>query len=218
MDRLARDITTRGWAAWNVEYRRVGIAGGGGGFPETFDDALRALRHIENLEGVDTSRVVTCGHSAGGHLALWAASAAGGLDRDRSPRLWGLAAGTRSIAPPVAAVSLAGVVDLVGAERQSLGHGAVVHLMGGDASGHPDRYGEVSLIDALPLGIRQIIVHGAADTVVPPGMSEAYARTAAAAGDAVQLLLVEGADHMSVIDPLSSAWELVVEHVGRLLR
>src|SRR4051794_41810520 len=30
-DDLARDLARRGWAAWNVEYRRVGDAGGGGG-------------------------------------------------------------------------------------------------------------------------------------------------------------------------------------------
>src|SRR6202035_5642384 len=109
MDRLAQDVTQRGWAAWNVEYRRVGLSGGGGGFPETFDDALRALRAVASLDGVDTTRIVTCGHSAGGHLALWAASAAHGLSDVTSPTLSGLAANTSPIPPPLAAVSLAGV-------------------------------------------------------------------------------------------------------------
>ena len=32
---IARDLVARGWAAWNIEYRRLG---GDGGWPHTFDD------------------------------------------------------------------------------------------------------------------------------------------------------------------------------------
>src|SRR5262245_11803493 len=63
MDDLCEDLAGSGWAAWNVEYRRLG---GGGGWPATFEDVTAAL----DLVGAP---VVTIGHSAGGHLALWAA-------------------------------------------------------------------------------------------------------------------------------------------------
>jgi acetyl esterase/lipase len=72
MSRLARAVTTRGWAAWNIEYRRVGLLGGGGGWPETLVDVGAAIDHVQQLPQLDPSRLVTCGHSAGGQLALWA--------------------------------------------------------------------------------------------------------------------------------------------------
>ncbi|NIR35894.1 MAG: alpha/beta hydrolase, partial [Actinobacteria bacterium] len=74
MDGIAVDLTRRGWATWNIEYRRVGS---GGGFPETLEDVAAAIDHLDGLAGdrsLDVATVVTVGHSAGGHLALWAAA------------------------------------------------------------------------------------------------------------------------------------------------
>ena len=71
---LAFDLTAHGFAVLNAEYRRVG---GGGGWPATFEDAraVVALAH----EHAGGGRVAVLGHSAGAHLALYAA-AQGGLD------------------------------------------------------------------------------------------------------------------------------------------
>ena len=102
MTPLARDLAARGIAAWNIEYRRVGQEGGG--WPGTLEDAAAAADAVVGLEGVDATRVVTVGHSAGGQLALWLAGRhrlpAGALGAD--PRL-----------RPCGAVSQAGVGDLV---------------------------------------------------------------------------------------------------------
>jgi acetyl esterase/lipase len=86
MESLCRDLATRGYEAWNIEYRRVGA---GGGWPETFDDVTCAI--------ADAPRpLVTVGHSAGGQLALWlgaearaalAVSQAGVVDLERAWRL-----------------------------------------------------------------------------------------------------------------------------------
>ena len=73
MHGLARVMLDQGWAAYNIEYRRVGPFGQGG-WPETFEDVSDAIDALADLEGIDRSRIVTCGHSAGGHLALWAGS------------------------------------------------------------------------------------------------------------------------------------------------
>jgi acetyl esterase/lipase len=70
MEPLADDLAARGWTVWNIEYRRLGS---GGGVPETLDDVSAAIDHLAEL-GLDPSRVVAIGHSAGGHLAAWAAS------------------------------------------------------------------------------------------------------------------------------------------------
>lgn len=67
---LARALADEGWTAWNIEYRRVG---NGGGTPQTFDDVSAAIDALAEVEGLDVSTVVTLGHSAGGHLAVWAA-------------------------------------------------------------------------------------------------------------------------------------------------
>ncbi|HLK45148.1 MAG TPA: prolyl oligopeptidase family serine peptidase, partial [Acidimicrobiales bacterium] len=172
--------------------------------PATYDDARDGLRAVTGLAGVDLGRVVTCGHSAGGHLALWTAAEARrttGSDR----------------VVPVAAVALAGVVDVVGGADQQLGHGAVQRLMGGEPHALVDRYRDASLLDALPLGLPQVLVHGSADDVVPPAMAVAYAARARASGDAVEVLLIDGADHMSMIDPRSPAWSATVEQLARHL-
>jgi acetyl esterase/lipase len=82
LDGVAADLAGRGWVAWNVEYRRLGL---GGGYPSTLEDAAAAIDHLATLADVDTGRVVAVGHSAGGHLATWAVGrtklAAGGLGR-----------------------------------------------------------------------------------------------------------------------------------------
>ncbi|MDP9118363.1 MAG: alpha/beta hydrolase, partial [Actinomycetota bacterium] len=69
---LALDLAARGYLTWNLEYRRVG---GGGGWPNTLADVAAGIDHLATL-GVDTSRVVAVGHSAGGQLAAWAAGRA----------------------------------------------------------------------------------------------------------------------------------------------
>ena len=45
---LCADLAARGWAAWNVEYRRLGRLSGGG-FPRTLDDVAAAVDHLADL-------------------------------------------------------------------------------------------------------------------------------------------------------------------------
>lgn len=215
MDALAEDVARHGWAAWNVEYRRVGAGGGGGGWPATFDDTRSALAMTARLDGVDPARIVTCGHSAGGHLALWAAWDQASRASPRSGVGRELAPGAPAPVAPLLAVSLAGVLDTGGAAVRGLGAGAVQQLLGGEPEQWPDRYRAVSLPDALPLGVRQLIVHGAGDDVVPPEMSRAYAAAAALAGDDVELAMVDD-DHMGMIEPDLPAWAIVTDRIGQV--
>src|SRR3954464_13514876 len=75
MKPVCADLVRRGVAAWNIEYRRLG-RGQGGGWPATFDDVAAAIDHLASAADgrVDLGSVAAVGHSAGGHLALWAAS------------------------------------------------------------------------------------------------------------------------------------------------
>ncbi|MCU4185527.1 S9 family peptidase [Acidiferrimicrobium sp. IK] len=205
---MADAITELGWAAWNIEYRRTGPLGGGGGWPGTFDDVARAIDHLAEVAEVDTSRVVTCGHSAGGHLALWAASRPG------------LPAGTPGADPRVrvrGAVSLAGVVDLERAAALSLGNGAVETLLDGPPERRAERYALASPAARLPLGVPQVLLHGLADDTVPPELSASYQRRAAALGDDVGYVPLEGVDHMAIIDPAAASWPATVDALRALL-
>jgi acetyl esterase/lipase len=196
---LAADLAAAGWAAVAVEYRRVGA---GGGWPATLDDvaaALDALADLPVADRLDLSRVTVIGHSAGGHLAAWAAG------RGRLP------AGAPGASPRVlvgTAVLQAGVLDLVDADRQDLGRGAVRAFLGGPAEELPERLAGADPVRLLPTGARILCVHGSADDVVPVRQSERYAAAARAAGDAVEVRVVPG-DHMALIDPVDMPWRLV---------
>jgi dipeptidyl aminopeptidase/acylaminoacyl peptidase len=193
---LALDLVGRGFAAWNVDYRASGD--GGGAWPRTFEDVAAAVDLLADVAAdhpVDLDRVVTIGHSAGGTLALWAAA--------------------RSTVR--VAVSLAGVCDLVAGHAAGLGSGAVEALMGGPPADDRPAYALASPMGRLPIGVRQLVVHGSADDIVPLSQSTSYAAAAAASGDPVELLVVDGADHFDVIDPTHRAWMQVVDRLPDLL-
>jgi acetyl esterase/lipase len=196
MHPLAEAIVARGWIAYNIEYRRVGTFGRGG-WPVTFQDVSTALDALVHVAGADLHRVATLGHSAGGHLALWAASAR-------------RTTGTSPPAQPLgvcAAVSLAGVVDLVAANKQMVGGTAVRALMGGDPDDVPERYALGSPAALLPLGVPQFLIHGEADRSVPASLSADYVERAKAKGDQdARYLPLPGTGHMELIDPSTQAF------------
>ncbi len=195
MHRLARSVTARGWLSYNIEYRRVGRFGHGG-WPWTFEDVSDAIDALAQVDGVDLGRVVTCGHSAGGHLALWAASA----------RATGEPGRADPVVDVAAAASLAGVVDLDAAARRLVGRGAVEALMGGGPDDVPERYRLASPAALLPLGKPQFLLHGLADDSVPPALSEKYAETAVRLGDPAVYVPLAGVGHMEMISGRGAAF------------
>ncbi|GMA32944.1 alpha/beta hydrolase family protein [Litorihabitans aurantiacus] len=206
---LAASLAEQGWVAWNLEYRRVG---GGGGYPATFDDVAAGIDALAQVPDLDLGTVITLGHSAGGHLAVWAAGRAAlptGGDGDAGER----AAGWGDPAVVVtAAVPQAGVLDLAGAVRDGVGGSAVTDLIGGgpDSTAFADRYPLTDPTMQLPLDVPVRAVHGRADTIVPLRQSADYVRAASAAGADAELVEVEG-DHFVVIDPGSPAWRTTLE-------
>jgi acetyl esterase/lipase len=198
---LAADLAARGWAAVAVEYRRVGA---GGGWPTTLEDVAAALDTLPDLSPagrLDLGDLTVIGHSAGGHLAAWAAA------RGRLP------AGAPGAAPRVpvtAAVLQAGVLDLAAAVAEDLGSGATVGFLGGAPERLPERYAAADPVRLLPTGVPVLCVHGEADTTVPLDQSERYAAAATAAGDRVEVTAVPG-DHMAVIDVTGEAWRRALD-------
>ncbi|UQA62849.1 alpha/beta hydrolase [Polyangium aurulentum] len=201
-----------GIATWNIEYRRIGDTGGG--YPNTLTDvglAVDELRELAPKYRLDLKRVVTVGHSAGGHLAVWVAA------RPKLPA--GSALRGSDPLPISAAVSLAGILDLAESLDLKVCNGLAAKLLGGAPSEVPGRYAEASPSKLLPIGVRQVLIHGAADTIVPLAMSQHYLDAAKAAGDgAVELKPIAGGDHFDVIKPSSPKWPEVMAPIVALLQ
>jgi acetyl esterase/lipase len=189
-------FAAEGYAVAAVEYRRTGQVGGGR--PGTFDDVAAAL-DLLTAGGADVDApIVLVGHSAGGHLAVWASL------RHRQPAdsCW------RTAGPPALAgvVSLAGVCDLDAAIALNLDGGAAVELLGDTTEAVLARTDPMRL--AGP-GVATILLHGGADTTVPPAQSRVYAKISAA-----RLREFPGIGHYELIDPLSTVWPEVLRAVA----
>ncbi|MBP1233658.1 acetyl esterase/lipase [Arthrobacter sp. PvP102] len=214
---LARDLAMHGMPAWNLEYRR---AGNGGGWPHTFEDVLAGidkLRDVAAMHGLGLERVVALGHSAGGHLAVWAAGRSrlgqlGAPDADRQLQR----KNDDGAVHLTGVVSQAGLLNLAEAEKLNLSNGAVSNLLGGSSAKYPKRHKFVDPMSAVPLGVPVYAVHGSDDDDVPASQSLTYAGAAKAAGAPVQLLNVPG-DHFSLIDPKAPAYRKCRDLVQELL-
>ncbi|BBC35337.1 uncharacterized protein SGFS_066310 [Streptomyces graminofaciens] len=222
-DYLAR----RGFAVANVEYRRgSSLPGQNGGpdtpgaptgpsagrWPETFDDIAAAVDALpdlvrRHLPQADPRRTVLTGHSAGGHLALWAA-ARHVLPPDAP---WRIA----RPAPLRGVVALAPIADFAVAEKLDVCGGASTQLLGGaDKFTERRPYADPALL--LPTGIATTLVQGRSDIVVPQAVADAYADAAAKAGEVVGVTLLEDVGHFPLIDPAADACAVVAEEIAQL--
>jgi acetyl esterase/lipase len=213
---LCQALKQHGIAVWSVEYRRVGDTGGG--WPFTFLDAAAGLAYLNTLarsHPIDLTRVITMGHSAGGHLAFWLA----GLHHvDPHSEIC-----TQPTVPLRGTIALAGAVDL----RLTIdlsGYFTFAHdkqevysLIGGTPANYPDRYKQANPGDLLPFNIPQILIQGTEDTQIPPTLPARYAALAHRAGDTVTTHLIPQATHFDVVDPDSPAWPTILTCTQSLL-
>ncbi|MBY3987033.1 alpha/beta hydrolase [Rhodococcus fascians] len=197
MDAMAVDLTARGYATWNVEYRRPDEHG----WDATTGDVAAALAALENAPAsLDLSRIVLMGHSAGGQLALRLAADSVG----------------KPVAPALA-VSLAGVLDLRVGDERWLGEGAVSNAIGARYAEARRIYEESSPMSRLPLGVPQLVVSAVADDPNLLEISRAYYAAASASSDSVAS--VEGpGGHFAVVDPTSEIWVDIVAAVDAALK
>lgn len=210
---IADALKQAGIATWTVEYRRLGEPGGG--WPGTYRDVGQAVDFLRTLaaeHALDLDRVVVVGHSAGGHLATWAAA------RSRLPHASPL---YRPDPLPVrGVVDLAGPLDLTAniAGYQALCQDSVItSLMGGTPAAVPDRYAQASPIRLLPLGVPVVLIRGEHEEYVPHPLLERYVQAARRAGDHARLIVIPGVGHFELASPASSTWPTVVGAIQALL-
>ncbi|MEW9555907.1 alpha/beta hydrolase [Nonomuraea sp. NPDC050783] len=192
MEALCADLTGRGLAVWNLEYRRPDLHG----WDATAEDVAAGLAALAGCGApLDLGRLALAGHSAGAQLALRAA-----------------ADGT----PAALVLSLAGVLDLVEGDRRWASAGAVAAALGGPHAARPGRYAAASPLLRLPLGVPQLVVQGSADDLDLVDFGRRYAGAALRAGDEVTYLEMPG-DHFDVITPGTPIWRAAAETLTSLL-
>ena len=207
MRALGGELVRRGSSVWNIEYRRLG-GDEGGGWPNTFLDVAAAVDHLPALPApLDVTDVTVFGHSAGGQLALWAAS--------RSQIAPGQP-GASPLLATVSAISAAGVNDL-GQSWREVPQGIVGHLMGGGPDEVPERYAVADPVALVPLSIPVLLVHGTDDATVSVRRSRNYARAAADAGGSVDLVEIagQGGAHRSHVFPGSASFAVVLRWLAQ---
>ncbi|HEY3471744.1 MAG TPA: alpha/beta hydrolase, partial [Amycolatopsis sp.] len=224
---VADDLVARGYAVWNVEYRRIGEPGGG--WPGTFLDVAAAIDALDGMDpALDTGRVVVLGHSAGGHLAAWAAHRA--VLPPEAP-------GAHPKITPVGVVELAGALDLKAADAErfgtvladpdaeppkdapeparpdawpavadTVGEGILPLLVGGHVADRPEHYAWTSPLELAGAGVPVLAVHGTADEAVPAEWSRRYVEKVTAEGGTARYVEVEGGTHFDVVHPGHPVW------------
>jgi acetyl esterase/lipase len=206
---LCEALKAMGIAAWSLEYRRVGDAGGA--WPGTIQDVAAGFDFVATLAKtfpLDLDRVVAAGHSAGGQLAFWLAG------RHHIPHQSSLhepqpKVAVKGLVGLAGAVDLRLTIDLSGLFEFANGKPSVISLMGGTPQQFPERYAAANPGDLLPLNVRQVLVQGSDDEQIPPTLPQRYADNARRQGDSVEVKIVRGAGHFDVVDPASGAWPTV---------
>ena len=222
MDAVAEDLTKRGLATWNIEYRRVGNIGGA--YPGTLNDVANATDFLETIGeqyDLDLTKVVAMGHSAGGQLACWLA----GRNRLQEDSI------LKTSSDPLllkGVVSLGGIIDLelmnnlINYKQRIVKNmkidNPVTDYIGGTPFEVPERYAEVSPVQLLPLNVPQVLIHGDLDVNVPVKLSALYKELAEKAGDQVKMITLPNVEHFEIIDPDSKVWDSIVNEVRNLLK
>ena len=216
---LADDLRKQGVAVWSLTYRRIGHAGGG--YPGTFLDIAEGVDFLHGIAEkyrLDLRRTVVTGHSAGGHLALWAAA------QHRIPADSPLAR-----APKVkfnAVIGIAAIPDLAHFARAGVhacGEKTVEQLVDSATRVNPGNpanapFRDTSPAELLPLGVKQILIHGVFDGIVPPDIGWRYQARAKEMGESIELITLEAAGHFELIAPWTPAGKVVVAKILEALK
>lgn len=183
-------LAEAGYVCICIEYRLSGEAP----FPAQIEDvkcAVRFMRAHADKYKVDADRIAVGGGSAGGHLALLAASS-GGVEEFEGDGGWG---GYSS------AVQAAGGFNPA-VKIEGKGRGSVLQLIGAGYTEAPDRYRAAEPETWLdPNDPPVIIMHGTADRIVPYGEAVHYISALRSNGVPAELYTDFDVDHAWFNEP-----------------
>lgn len=211
MHLMANSLKENGFVVWNIEYRRLGHAGGG--YPGTFTDIADAADFLSVIGpqfNLPQSQTIAAGHSAGGHLATWLSVRAN--IPEESPLF---------SADPLridGVISLAGINDLERYARygsSSCGADTVPRLVNSDNRDHS--YQDTSPAELLPVPVPIIEVNAAFDAPVPPFFGYHFTEAAKQSGSRAQQVLLTKTGHFEMIYPMSSEWGTILELFNTIL-
>ena len=182
------ELAAQGFAVAAVDYRLSAEAL----FPAPLEDVRTAIGWVRDhaaAYGLDAGRVFAWGDSAGGHLALLAA-----LTGSKVPSRQ--VQGAVAWFPVTDLTGLPSDVAEAGGEPDPGPGSREAQLLGAPPGSVPYLAQQASPVthasaDAPPV----LLMHGAADDLVPPAQSVRLAAALGAAGAAVELELVPGASH-----------------------
>lgn len=201
---IARSLTKDGFAVWNIEYRRTG---NGGDYPNMFLDVAQAtdkLNGFYSRHNLDLDNVITVGHSAGGHIALWLAG------RHKIPKSSDLY--IPNPLPISGVIVLAGVVDASHAIEHGICEGGLSVMMGGEPDTVPANYQVADPHALLPLGVPQTHIIGEHDTEMMENAKH-YIDDAQRMGDIIEVLTPSDAGHFEIVDVSSKTWQIVYDAI-----
>ncbi|MEM9840291.1 MAG: alpha/beta hydrolase [Pseudomonadota bacterium] len=200
MNYAADALRDNGLAVWNIEYR--GVDEEGGGYPGTFQDVAAAIDLLgEEADDHDISlrHVLSFGHSAGGHLAVWAASR---RNISQESALY-----TDRIQPIDVVINSGGLADLEVSSPVTL-RSCLANIEEQLVGTRPEPYADTSPAELLPPSAIIYNVNGARDSIAPPVLGETFTTKINTAGGSSTFRLVEGAGHVELIAPGTKAFEI----------
>lgn len=183
-------LAEAGWTTLTLEYRRVS------GEPDvTLEDVMTALALLPAQVQRHNGQVLLIGHSAGGHLVLWAAARCAQLGS--SLALQGV-------------VALAPAADLQMAHALNLGDGAVQRFLGQD----PVHRTDVNPMNLPAPAVAVSIIQGDDDEIVPPAVAASYC----AIFPMTRLVSLPNCGHFALIDPATNVWDVVLRELRFLAK
>lgn len=212
---LADALNRAGWATWSLEFRRIDQDGGA--WPGILEDVAAGAdfaRTLAERHPLDLDRVVSIGHSSGGHLALWLA----GRDALPTDDLAGPHLQRVEPLPLAGAIGLAAIADLEDFTQYTrCGETIVPDLLGTDLASADARMAVTDPATMPPTAVPQLLVMGALDAIVPPAHAKAYRVKAEQEGRNVSVVTIEGAGHFELVAPWTAPWEEAWGHLARFL-
>jgi acetyl esterase/lipase len=198
--RVLASLAARGYVVASLNYRLSAEAA----FPAAIQDvksAIRFLRAHATEYGIDPSRAIVWGGSAGGHLAALAATTCGVNELEpaspaqASPESAVLLQQSDCVQ---GAVTWYGIFDLATMAGPAPGAAppAIAKFLGCNGSCMPEQLQAASPQHFLKADMPPfLLIHGAADKVVDPQQSMRFRDAVSAAGGHVSLTMIPGVDH-----------------------